>query len=149
MGTGSEDESSNGKAPKTILVMDMLNSSWEDFSYIRYEVQQFLKAQPTLMASPTELLVVGNESLEMLQSFTRSRADLLDALKHTPVALPYKQRNGAFGWERFGQSLDALDQIALQNKGVPGRKNILWVGHGGPNVYLDPVVFSWKILGRA
>jgi VWFA-related protein len=84
----------------------------------------------------------------MLQSFTQSRADLLDALKHTPVALPRKQRNGAFGWERFGQSLDALDQIALQNKGVPGRKNILWVGHGGPNVYLDPVVFSGKFLGQ-
>jgi hypothetical protein len=60
------------------------------------------------------------------------------------VALPYKQRNGAFAWERFGQSLDALDQIALQDKGVPGRKNIVWVGHGSPNVYLDPVVFTGK-----
>ena len=35
--------------------------------------------------------------------------------------------------ERFGQSLDALQQIALQNKGVPVRKNIVWVGNGSPS----------------
>ncbi len=35
--------------------------------------------------------------------------------------------------ERFGQSLDALQQIALQNKGVPVRKNIVWVGYGSPS----------------
>jgi len=42
--------------------------------------------------------------------------------------------NGAFFAERFGQSIDALQQIALQNKGVPGRKNVIWVGHGGPGM---------------
>jgi VWFA-related protein len=148
MAAGAEDENPDGKAPATIIVMDLLNSSFEDFAYIRYEVKQLLMAQPPRLSSPTELLVVGNESLELVQSFTRSRADLLDALKHLPPALPYKKTNGAFGWERLGQSLDALDQIALQNRGVPGRKNIVWVGHGGPNVYLDPVVFSGKFLDK-
>lgn len=142
MGTEAEDESPNGKAPETILVMDRLNSSFEDFAYIRYEVQQFLEAQPSLLASPTELLVIDNESLEMLQSSTRSRAELLDALKHLPPALPFKMMIRGLGGERFGQSLDALDQIALQNKGIPGRKNVVWVGHGGPGVPLDPVAFD-------
>ena len=32
------------------------------------------------------------------------------------------------------QSIDALQQIALQNKGITGRKNIVWVGHGGPSL---------------
>lgn len=148
MGTEAEDESPNGKVPKTILVMDRLNSSFEDFAYIRYEVQQFLKAQPPRLASPTELLVIGNESLEMLQSFTRSRAELLDALKHLPPALPFKMKIRRFGWERFGQSLDALDQIAFQNKGVPGRKNVVWVGHGGPNAYLDPARLHEKFVSE-
>jgi hypothetical protein len=69
----------------------------------------------------------------------------LNALEHLPAALPYKKMNGAFFWERFAQSLDALQQIALQNKGVPGRKNIIWVGHGGPNVYLDPIDLPGKL----
>ena len=144
----AEDENPNSKAPATIFVLDRLNSKFEDFAYIRFEVQQFLKAQPPRLASPTELLVLGNDSLEMLQSLTRSRADLLDVLKHLPTALPYKNMNGAFGWERFAQSLDALQQIALQNKGVPGRKNIVWVGRGGPNVYMDSVVFPEKSLAE-
>ncbi len=145
MAPGAGDSNPDGKAPVTILVLDLLNSSFEDFAYIRYEVQQFLKRQPPKLASPTELIVIGNKSLEMLQGYTRSRADLLSALSHLPAALPFKKMNGAFFWERFAQSLDALQQIALQSKGVPGRKNIVWVGHGGPNVYLDTVVFSGKL----
>ena len=43
--------------------------------------------------------------------------------------------NGSFIGERFAQSIDALQQIALQNSGLPGRKNIIWVGHGGPNIF--------------
>lgn len=140
----AEDANPKGEAPTTILVLDRLNSRPEDFDYIYEEASRFLKAQPQRLQSPTELLVVGNDSLEMVQSFTQSRADLLLALKHLPPAFPYKM-NRSFAWERFGQSLDALEQIALQNKGVPGRKNIIWVGHGGPNVYLDLIAFPDKL----
>jgi VWFA-related protein len=145
MAQGAGDSDPEGKAPVTILVLDLLNSNLEDFAYIRYEVRQFLKGQPPQLASPTELIVIGNQSLEMLQGYTRSRGDLLSALNHLPAALPFKKMNGAFFWERFAQSLDALQQIALQSRGVPGRKNVVWVGHGGPNVYLDSVVFSGKL----
>jgi VWFA-related protein len=144
---GAEDDDAIGNGPKTILVMDLLNSSFEDFAYIRYEVRQFLQAQPSQLSSPTELLVVDNDSLEVLQTFTRSQADLLDALKRVPQALPYKHMNRvSFAWEMVGQSLDALDQIAFQNKGVPGRKNILWVGHGSPNVYLTTRLLTEKFI---
>ena len=130
----------------SILVLDLLNSSFADFAYIRYEVKQFLMARPPVLTSPTELMVIGNESLEMLQGYTRDRAELLHALDHLPAALPFKKTLAMFFWERFAQSIDALQQIALQNRGVPGRKNIVWVGHGGPNVYVDPVNLPAKFL---
>ena len=133
----SGEDNPEGKAPVTILVLDLLNSRFEDFAYIRYSVRNYLMAQPEQLTAPAELLVVGNRSLAMLQGYTRSRADLLYALDHLPAALPYKMMNGEFVFERFDQSIDALQQIALQNKGVPGRKNIIWVGHGGPNLVLD------------
>jgi VWFA-related protein len=128
-----------GKPPLTIFVLDLLNSNFQDFAYIRYSFRKYLMAQPEQLKSPAELMVIGNESLEMLQGYTRNRGDLLNALDHLPAALPYKRTNATFFWERFGQSIDALQQIALQNKGVPGRKNIVWMGHGGPNVYLEPI----------
>jgi VWFA-related protein len=145
MGANAGDDNPDGKAPVTIIVLDLLNSSFKDFAYIRDEVRKFLDTQQEQLRAPAELMVVGNESLEMLQGYTRNKSDLLYALNHLPAALPYKEMNGAFAWERFAQSIDALQQIALQNKGVPGRKNIVWVGHGGPGIYLDSIAFSGKV----
>lgn len=141
----ASEENPEGKAPVTILVLDLLNSRFEDFAFIRYSVRKYLMAQPNQLTAPAEMLVVGNQSLEMIQGYTRSRNDLLYALDHLPAALPIKQMNAAFYWERFSQSLDALQQIALQNKGIPGRKNIIWVGHGGPPLILNSFTFPGKI----
>lgn len=140
--TDSYETSGNGysgisasKPPVTIFVLDLLDSSFSDFAYIRYTVRKYLAAQPAQLKSPAELMVLGNQSLEMVQGFTQSKAELLYALDHVPQALPYKEMHG-FVAERFAQSIDALQQVALQNKGVPGRKNIIWVGHGGPSLLL-------------
>ena len=134
VGPNAEDSDPEGKAPVTIFVLDLLNSSFEDFAYIRYEVRRFLMAQPPQLASPAELMVIGNKSVDMLQGYTRSRADLLFALDHLPATLAFKHTHaGSFFWELFYASIDALQLIALQNKGVTGRKNIIWVGHGGPS----------------
>lgn len=132
------DENSSGKAPATVLVLDLLNSKFEDFAYIRNQVRKYLAAQPAQMNSPAELMVLGNLSLEMPQGYTRSKQDLLSALDHVPAALPWKLMNG-FGPERTLQSIDALQQIALQNRGVPGRKNIVWVGHGAPALFTETI----------
>ncbi len=138
----SSGDNPNGKPPITILVLDLLNSSFADFAFIRYSMRQFLMTQPLQLAAPTEMMVVGNQSLEMVQGFTHSREDLLAALNHLPPAVPFKEMDGMFFWDRFAQSIDALQQIALQNKGVPGRKNVVWVGHGGPNIELIGPDFS-------
>jgi VWFA-related protein len=105
-------------------------------------VRKYLVAQPSQLNSPAELMVLGNQSLEMVQGYTRNKVDLLYALDHLRSILPYKEMNGAFFAERFGQSIDALQQIALQNKGASGRKNIVWVGHGGPNIYTEQLPSS-------
>ena len=131
---GRSAENANGEAPVTIIVLDELDSSFEDFAYYRYKVQRYLEAEPSRLRSPAEMMVVGNESLELVQGFTRNREDLVEALKHLPPVLPYKQMNGAFWAERFTQSMRALQEIALDNRGVPGRKNILWMGRGGPAI---------------
>lgn len=140
------DENPEGKAPVSILVLDQLNSRFQDFAYIRYEAKRFLMRQPEELPAPAELMVVGNDSLEMLEGYTRSRADLLYALDHLSAALPYKEMNGIFVWDCFAQSIDALQQIALQNRGVPGRKNIIWVGHGAPGVFLEPAELGDKVV---
>jgi VWFA-related protein len=147
-GPNAEDSDPDGMAPVTIFVLDLLNSSFEDFGYIRYEVRRFLMTQPPQLTSPAELMVNGNNSLDMLQGYTRSRADLLYALDHLPAVLPWKQMIGSFFWDLFDQSMNALQLIALQNRGVPGRKNIIWVGRGGPGIFLDRANMSVKTVDR-
>jgi len=125
----------DGSAPATIFVLDQLNSSLEDFAFLSDQMQKYLEAQPSHLAAPAEFMLLGNRTLELLQGYTRSRDDLLFALKHVPTAIPYKNI-AAFKDERFFQSIQALQQIALQNNGVTGRKNIIWIGRGGPGTAL-------------
>jgi VWFA-related protein len=127
------DDDPDEKAPLTIFVLDLLNSSFEDFAFIRYSVRKFLAAQPPLLNSPAEMMVIGNQCLELMQGPTRNTQDLLYALDHLAPVIPYKWAADSFDGERFNQSLDALQQIALQNQGVSVRKNIVWVGHGSPS----------------
>ena len=143
MEAAAGDDNPDGEAPVTIFVLDLLNSQFEDFAFIRYSVRKYLEAQPPELRSPAEMMVIGNDSLEVVQGYTRNKADLLFALDHIPAALPYKIMNGAFFWERFEQSIDALQQIALQNQGVPGRKNVVWVGHGGPSLNTTGLLDQW------
>ena len=136
MDANAGEDNPEGKAPVTIFVLDLLNSSFDNFAFIRDSVRRYLASEPMQLSSPAELMMIGNQSLEMVQGYTRNKEDLLYALDHLPPVLPYKMMNSSFFVERFVQSIDALQQIALQNKGVPGRKNIVWVGHGGPNLSL-------------
>jgi VWFA-related protein len=129
----------DGKVPQTVLVLDLLNTSYPSFAYVRDQATRFLLNQPDELRSATEIMVVGNQTLELLQGFTRSRKDLLFALDHLPRALPYKQMNFSWDSDRIRQSYIALQQIAAQNRGVPGRKNVMWIGSGSPNLFASNV----------
>jgi VWFA-related protein len=128
-----EDQKAN-KAPITIFVFDELNTPISDFAYLRQETRNYIASLPAELPAPAEMMVIGNNSLELMQGFTRSREELLFALDHLPPVIPFKLSNGDFSMERVQQSIDALQQIALQNKGVAGKKNILWIGQGSPGV---------------
>ena len=138
----AEGAKTEANAPATILVLDLLNTPSKDFAFARDSIRRYLALQPERLISPTELMVLNNTSLDMIHAYTRSRAELMYALDHVPQAVPYKLGTCIRqpGWldERLSQSIEALQQIALQNKGLPGRKNILWVGNGGPSIPMDP-----------
>lgn len=138
----NDAESAEGKSARTIFVLDLLNSRPEDFAFIRTAVRNYPYGQPKVLARPAELMVVGNRTLEMLQGFTRDREELQYALQHLPPINPYKQMNVNFMAERFAQSIEALQEIALQNKGVPGRKNVIWIGDGPPTIDRSQLVGS-------
>jgi len=129
-----------GNAPVTMLVLDELNTSFEDMAYARNRMEKFLNAQGEVLQQPTILLAAGNAQFEVIHDFTQDRAELLTALhKHMPD-FPWKmQRSGtdsSGAFERMSQSLNSLLQIAQATSGTVGRKTVIWVGKGFPGVDL-------------
>jgi VWFA-related protein len=130
------------KRAATILVLDLMNTPSADSAYARDSIRRYLAKQTERLASPTELMVLNNTALNMVQPYTYNRDDLLYALYRVPPETPYKLGSMQFGnqeWfdQNLAQSIEALQQIASQNRGQAGRKNILWVGYGGPSIPMN------------
>ena len=134
-----------GDAPVTILVLDELNSHFEDMSYARQMLVKYLRSQPAVLPEPTVLLIASNSAFQQVHDYTQDRDALLEVVnKHLPE-YPWRMMNngnsGPGAVERMAQVLAALQQIAKASAGTAGRKNLIWVGNGFPTanlVTLDP-----------
>jgi len=138
-----------GDAPVTILVLDELNTVFTDMSYARSSLQKYLLAQPEVLKQPTALLVANNTRFQLLHDYTQDRADLLKVLKAHFPEYPWKMsqsgKSGPGAAERIAQTLSSVLQIAEATSGIPGRKNLIWVGVNAPGVDLvgaDPVTIK-------
>jgi len=123
-------------APVTLLVLDELNTRFEDMSYARNAVVKYLEAQPPVLRQPTVLLLASNTRFQQLHDYTQDRDALINLVKHHMPEYPTKMmagRGGSAAVERMAQSLGSLEQIAQASMGTPGRKNVIWVGAGFPS----------------
>ena len=120
-------------APVTVLVLDELNTRFEDMSFSSNQLIKYLQSQPEILSQPTSLLVATNTRFTQLHDYTQNRDELIAAVKNRPAEIPWKLANGKAGAgtvERMAQTLASVDQIAQASAGTPGRKNIVWVGVG-------------------
>jgi VWFA-related protein len=127
-GTSAEDA-----APHTILLVDELNTRFEDMAYTRYSVNRLLHRDGVKLDQPTALYILGNDGLHVLQTFTRDPAAIDAALRSHKAVLPWPLEHNFYrGVERINISMSALQQIAIASTGVSGHKNIVWISPGLP-----------------
>jgi VWFA-related protein len=135
---GTADLPKIGEAPVTIIVLDELNLNFADESYAHQKLEAWLKTQPAVLQNPAALMAVTYKDFEVLQDYTQDRDVLLKTLKsHVPTIPWRKDSSGSVGGvasEAMFETLGALEQIAQSTRGVPGRKNLIWVGDGFPSV---------------
>ena len=67
-------------------------------------------------------MVLGNESLEMVQGYTQNREDLLYALDHVPAALPYKMMNGSFILSALGNRSTRCNRLRCKIRVYQGER---------------------------
>jgi len=129
-----------GDAPVTILVLDELNSTFQDSAFSRQMMVKYLQSQPAVLKQPTVLMVAMDTTFQQMHDYTQDRDALIDAVKKHMPGLPNNlMGSGKTGFgavERMGQNLAALEQIARASSGTPGRKNLIWVGNGFPSANL-------------
>jgi len=135
-GTGpGRSVAANVEQPRTILVLDELNTISEDTMFAAKQMQRYLQAQPPVLKQPTAIYLLTKRRLESFAESTRDRDRLLARLKTNFIELPPHnlESGGAQGGaDRLVTSLMALGEIALANAEQKGRKNVIWIGNGIP-----------------
>lgn len=136
---GSEDLKKIADAPVRLLVLDELNTRFEDIAFARNAMVKYLEAQPVVLKQATVLLLASNTRFQQLHDYTQNRDELVAQIKHHMPEYPTKMmagRGGGVAVERMVQTLAALEQISQASIGTPGRKNVIWVGAGFPSADL-------------
>lgn len=124
-----------GNAPVTILVLDEINTPFMHVSYAMQMLERYLKGQPETLASPTILLSTSAKHFLVIHDYTQDRDALLESLAHhwnegdlaginNPSSVRSTTAGGAI------QTIGTLAQIADSTRGIPGRKNLIWLGYG-------------------
>jgi VWFA-related protein len=131
-----------GASPVTLLVLDELNMNFSDRAFARTRMIDWLKRQSEVLAQPTALLAINEKDLHVLRDYTQSRAALLDVMnKHTGdvVWRINDDSTSLSAQQNMGAVLNAIDHLAQATRGIPGRKNIIWVGRGFPAIQVSDV----------
>ena len=141
-----------------VLLLDALNTPMADQSYVRYQLQQYVKK-----ADPgTRIAIFGlNTRLTILQGFTSDPQTLKDVVEHKllprsssllddPVGTgssledanllqtsanvsQFEAMNQSFRIQlRQQYTLDAFNVLAHYLSGLPGRKNLIWFSGSFP-----------------
>jgi VWFA-related protein len=132
-----------GDAPLTMIVIDEMNTPFEETAYSREEVDRYLKSQPSLLKQPTIILWLNDSGIHPVTSFSRDRDALIKAIDSHKASLADKFNRGAV-IEQLSASLSAIQQLALFSRGSKGDKQILWVGRSFPGI--DGTVLDKKQL---
>ena len=124
------------QSPVDIIVLDELNTKFEDMAYARYSVNKYLKAQPEKLTTPTMLLAVSKDSFKVLRDYTLDRSAIFTALDHHLTAYPWHLQVNVNPIRQLATSIGTLEQVVTATSGHPGHKNLIWIGKGFPGIDL-------------
>jgi VWFA-related protein len=132
-----------GQSPITVLVLDELNMSFEDRAYARTKLLEWLGRQPAILSQPTALMAINETDFRLLRDFTQDRDALLAVLKKHTGDVVWRinsgGRTGPQASENMASTMGAVERVAQAMRGVPGRKNVIWVGNGFASVNMSDV----------
>jgi VWFA-related protein len=125
------------QAPVDLIVLDEINSRFEDMAFSRYSLKKYFDAQPGKLSQPTMLVAVDLHHMTVLQDYTQDKASILKSLNQHLSQYPWHLDTASWTAERFSAAFASLMQAAEATAGHPGHKNMIWIGRGFPDVRTD------------
>jgi VWFA-related protein len=131
-------------AVEIVLVLDTMNTSFQQMAEVRQGVEKFLRQDGGHLAQPVSAIFLTETGVKANQA-TRDGNALAADIEKLPA--PVHVINSAQGLDglmlRFGRSVDALSQTTRYETTKPGRKLMIWVGGGWPMLsnaryHMDP-----------
>jgi VWFA-related protein len=125
----------------TVVLVDQLNTLFSLKGYERLRVTEFLKS---IGDKDRIALYSLGKDLHILQDFTDDPQKLMDAVAHIDSGdqLTFAQDDGtdgfggmeaqALGDEKLAITRDAIRALVRHIEGIPGRKNLVWIGQQVP-----------------
>ncbi|MGI8770589.1 MAG: VWA domain-containing protein, partial [Acidobacteriaceae bacterium] len=119
---------------EVLLLLDMVNTSFQSVSYERDQVERFLRQSKEPLAQPLSVVLFTDTGTKIQNGFSRDRNSLIAALEKSKIDLRTLRRSAGFygAVERFQLSLQTLQSLAAQESSQPGRKLLIWISPGWP-----------------
>jgi VWFA-related protein len=127
------------QGPLYVILYDMVNMSMDDQVYPRKGLLKFIDSKPP---GTRFAIFLHSDRTSLIQGFTQDRNLLRAALisegsgPHLPDQFLYAEN---YGQGDEGTALSLFAQLARFLKGVPGRKNLIWLADNFPlDLFPDP-----------
>jgi VWFA-related protein len=119
---------------EVILLVDEVNINFTNVSFARAQIEKFLRSGGGELQHPTSLAVLTDMGITVGNASTKDGNTLAEALEQNKAGLRSITRSqGVYGaGDRFGLSLNALQQLAAYETPRPGRKFVIWMSPGWP-----------------
>ena len=127
-----------GSAPSSpaqiLLVIDAVNIDYEQVSYARSEIDNFLRSDGGRLRNPVTVLWYTDTGLQGAEG-PSTDGNALAVKLDTAEGQLRSLRGSAGEWgaiERYSMSVQMLDRMVRAAVGLPGRKLLIWIGPGWP-----------------
>ena len=131
---------------EAFLLLDMLNLPFQQFAFVRAEVEKFLRQNGGHLPIPVSIMLLTEDGIRVQPRPSLDGNALLGVVDGVKEKI--NSINPAMGAEgdltRFQRSVHQLANIAESEANRPGRKLLIWVGPGWPMLDSAQVSFSEK-----
>src|ERR1035437_1029347 len=131
---------------EVILVLDILNLPFQQVSFTRAEVEEFLRQNGGHLVQPVSIFLLTDAGLRVQPRPSvdgNALGEIVSQIKGSISSI--NPAMGAGGdLMRFQRSAHQLANIAENEANRPGRKLLIWIGPGWPMLNGDNFLFSEK-----